>query len=57
MAEKKEVERLRKNEICPALKYVGVVGMRVSHNVSEVAGVNAKTLIRDALQKKSFQRV
>jgi cellulose biosynthesis protein BcsQ len=49
-----EVERLRVNEICPALNYVGVVAMRTSRNVDERAEVKAKTLIRDALQERNF---
>lgn len=49
-----EVERLKKNEICPMLKYVGVVGVRVSPNVSEIAERGAKKLIRDALKERNL---
>lgn len=49
-----EVERLRVNEICPALNYVAVVAMRTSRNVDERAEVKAKTLIRDALRERNF---
>jgi chromosome partitioning protein len=48
-----EVERLKTNEICPGLSYVGVVGMRVSPNVDEIAERDAKTMIRDALSKRN----
>jgi len=48
-----EVERLRTNGICPALKYVGVVGMRVSPNVDEIAERDAQTMIRDALSQRN----
>jgi chromosome partitioning protein len=48
-----EVERLRANDICPVLKYVGVVGMRVSLNVNQIAEVAAKTMIRDALNQRN----
>jgi chromosome partitioning protein len=49
-----EVERLRTNEICPALKYVGVIGMRVSANVDGIAERAAKRIVRDALQQKNL---
>jgi len=49
-----EVERLRTNHICPALNYVGIVGVRVSANVDRRAERDAKTMIRDALRKRSF---
>jgi len=52
-----EVERLRTNDICPALKYVGVVGMRVSPNVDEIAERDAKRMIRDALMQKNLPTV
>ena len=40
---------IKTNEICPALNYVGVIGMRVSANVNNIAERAAKKLIRDAL--------
>jgi chromosome partitioning protein len=46
-----EIERLRTNDICPALNYVGVVGTRVSPNVDQIAEVAAKTMIRDGLRQ------
>jgi cellulose biosynthesis protein BcsQ len=49
-----EVERLKKNEICPMLKYVGVVGVRVSANVNGIAERGAKKLIRDGLKEKNL---
>jgi len=48
-----EVERLRTSDICPMLKYAGVVGMRVSPNVDEIAERDAKTMIRDALKQRN----
>jgi hypothetical protein len=52
-----EVELLRKTGICPMLKYVGVVGMRVSSGADEVAERDAKQMIRDALGKKNLPTV
>jgi cellulose biosynthesis protein BcsQ len=49
-----EVEGLKTNEICPALKYVGVVGMRVSPNVGEIAERDAKLMIVDGLRQIDF---
>jgi hypothetical protein len=49
-----EVERLKKNDICPALDYVGVVGVRVSSNVDEIAERKAKKLIADGLKENKF---
>jgi cellulose biosynthesis protein BcsQ len=49
-----EVERLRQHDICPALKYVGVVGTRVSPNVDQIAEVAAKNMIRDGLERTNF---
>ena len=42
---------IKTNEICPALNYVGVIGMRVSPNVNEIAERAAKNLIRDGLDE------
>lgn len=49
-----EVERLKKNDTCPALNYVGVVGVRVSHNVDEIAERDAKHMIADGLKQMNF---
>ena len=49
-----EVERLKKNNICPVLDYVGVVGERVSPNVDEIAERNAKKMIADGLKQMNF---
>jgi chromosome partitioning protein len=49
-----EVERLKKNEICPALDYVGVVGVRVSPNVDQIAERDAKRMIADGLKQINF---
>lgn len=49
-----EVERLKKNNICPVLDYVGVVGVRVSPNVDEIAERNAKKMIADGLKQMNF---
>jgi hypothetical protein len=49
-----EVEGLKENKICPALKYVGVVGMRVSPNVNEIAERDAKKMIADGLKDMHF---
>jgi cellulose biosynthesis protein BcsQ len=49
-----EVERLKSNDICPALNYVGVVGVRVSHNVDEIAERDAKHMIADGLKQMNF---
>ena len=49
-----EVERLKNNKICPMLEYVGVVGVRVSANVSEIAERDAVTMIADGLRDMKF---
>jgi hypothetical protein len=49
-----EVERLKRNDICPMLEYVGVVGVRVSPNVSEIAERDAKKMIADGLKHMNF---
>ena len=49
-----EVERLKKNDICPMLDYVGVVGVRVSPNVSEIAERDALKMIADGLKDMKF---
>jgi cellulose biosynthesis protein BcsQ len=49
-----EIERLKKNDICPMLEYVGVVGVRVSPNVSEIAERDALTMIGDGLRDMKF---
>ncbi len=46
-----EVERLKRNDICPMLEYVGV---RVSPNVSEIAERDAKKMIADGLKHMNF---
>jgi chromosome partitioning protein len=48
-----EVE-LMKKEVCPALEYVGVVGVRVSPNVDEIAEVEAMKMIKDGLNHMKF---
>jgi hypothetical protein len=45
---------MKANEICPALEYVGVVGMRVSPNVDEIAERDAKQMIADGLRQINF---
>lgn len=49
-----EVERLKKSEICPVLQYVGVVGVRVSPNVDEIAERDALKMIADGLKQMNF---
>ena len=40
--------------ICPHIKYVGIVGTKVSPNVDRIAEKDAKTLISDALRDKNM---
>jgi cellulose biosynthesis protein BcsQ len=49
-----EVQRLKKNDICPMLDYVGVVGVRVSPDVNEIAEREALKMIEDGLKDIKF---
>lgn len=49
-----EIEGLKKGNVCPHLKYVGIVGTMTSPNINLVAEVAAKTLISDALRDKKL---
>ena len=49
-----EIEGLKKGGICPYIKYVGIVGTKVSSSLNRVAETAAKTLISDALQDKKI---
>jgi chromosome partitioning protein len=49
-----EIEGLKKGGVCPHIKYVGVVGTKVSANVDRVAEGAAKTLVSDALRDRKL---
>lgn len=49
-----EVQTLKTADICPNLKYAGIVGVRVSPNVNGIAEVNAMNLISDRLADLKF---
>lgn len=45
-----EVQNLKRNSICPSLHQIGIVGMRVSHDVSGIAERAAKLQIQDDIK-------
>lgn len=49
-----EVEALKTGGICPHIKYVGVLGTKVSANVDHLAERAAKTLINDAVRDRKL---
>lgn len=50
-----EIEGLKKGNVCPHIKYVGIVGTKVSSNVGNIAEVITKKLISDALRDKNLE--
>ncbi len=48
-----EIEGLKAGDVCSHIKYVGIVGTKVSSNVDRIAERDAKLLISDALRDKN----